>query len=80
MNNVEEAALTYTRRGMRVIPIPHKSKNPGILGWEKLRITVEGIPTHFIGGQQNVETRRGFAKEGAVLKVAQPSSATVLTE
>ena len=28
------AAEQYAKRGWSVIPIPHRSKNPGLRGWE----------------------------------------------
>ena len=33
MNNVFDAALAYARRGIRVMPITHKSKVPLLKAW-----------------------------------------------
>lgn len=49
-----EAATDYARRGLAVIPVPHRSKNPGYKGWEQTRFTVEELPAHFNGKPQNV--------------------------
>ncbi|RMF20523.1 MAG: hypothetical protein D6760_11380 [Deltaproteobacteria bacterium] len=51
---VRSAAERYARRGWSVIPIPHRSKNPGFKGWERLRLTEEQLDEHFNGRPQNV--------------------------
>jgi hypothetical protein len=48
------AAERYTKRGWSVIPIPHRSKNPGLKGWERMRLTAESLDYHFNGRPQNV--------------------------
>ena len=48
------AAERYAKRGWCVIPIPHRSKNPGFKGWERMRLTVESLDDHFNGRPQNV--------------------------
>jgi hypothetical protein len=45
------AAAVLIRRGVAVIPVPAGQKNPGRLGWEKLRITEEEIPDYWTNGQ-----------------------------
>jgi len=48
------AATEYTRRGWRVVPIPYRSKNPGIRGWQTLRIDESELRRHFNGRPQNI--------------------------
>jgi hypothetical protein len=48
------AAERYARRGWSVIPIPHRSKNPGFDGWQLLRLTTETLHDHFNGQPQNI--------------------------
>ena len=48
------AAERYARRGWSVIPVPHRSKNPGLDGWQRLRLTSETIRNHFNGQPQNI--------------------------
>jgi P4 family phage/plasmid primase-like protien len=38
------AAVDYTRRGFRVVPVPLRSKNPGKPGWEDLRLDEADLP------------------------------------
>jgi len=47
-------AQHYVARGISVVPIPHRSKNPGIDGWQKLRLTMEQLPQYFNCRPQNV--------------------------
>jgi hypothetical protein len=49
-----EAARAYQSRGWSVIPVPHRSKNPGFSGWEQTRLTAEDLPEHFNGQPQNI--------------------------
>ncbi|MGQ9532563.1 MAG: bifunctional DNA primase/polymerase [Desulfotomaculales bacterium] len=42
-----QAALAYTRRGWRVVPIPAGHKMPVVKGWQNLRLRAEEIPNHF---------------------------------
>jgi putative DNA primase/helicase len=51
---VLENARRYTRRGWSVIPVPHRSKNPGIDGWQQLRLAEGDLPAHFNGHPQNI--------------------------
>ena len=48
------AAERYARRGWSIIPVPHRSKNPGLDGWQRLRLTAETIQEHFNGQPQNI--------------------------
>ncbi|NOT02183.1 MAG: bifunctional DNA primase/polymerase [Phycisphaerales bacterium] len=47
-------AVSYSRRGWPVVPIPHQSKNPGFHAWEQLRLTEEDLPARFGDGPQNI--------------------------
>jgi putative DNA primase/helicase len=57
-------ALAYIARGWAPVPVPHRSKNPGFDGWQKLCITAETAPEHFNGGQQNIGVLLGAASGG----------------
>jgi len=46
-----DAAARYIERGLAVVPVPPRSKNPGRSGWERLRITLEEVPRYFDNGQ-----------------------------
>jgi hypothetical protein len=48
------AAEHYAQRGWSVIPIPHRSKNPGFEGWQLLRLTADTIHNHFNGQPRNI--------------------------
>ena len=48
------AAGRYAQRGWSVIPVPHRSKNPGFNGWEQLRLRDDTIGNHFNGQPQNI--------------------------
>jgi putative DNA primase/helicase len=49
-----ELAREYVARGWRVVPIPHRSKNPGFDGWQTLRLSVDELPSRFNGHPQNI--------------------------
>src|SRR5258708_554342 len=59
-------ALEHMARGICVIPVPHREKNPGILGWQDLRLTEEQLPLHFNGRPQNVSGLWGKPSNGIV--------------
>jgi putative DNA primase/helicase len=44
-----EVARGYLNRGWSIIPIPHRSKDPGKRGWQNLRITTDDAPQYFNG-------------------------------
>jgi hypothetical protein len=46
-----DAAARYIERGLTVIPVPPRSKNPNRAGWESLRIRPEEITRYFSNGQ-----------------------------
>lgn len=45
--NILHYARVYTRRGWRVVPIPHKEKAPHLKGWQQLRLDESDIPEYF---------------------------------
>jgi len=47
------ATHLYHARGWSVIPIPHRSKNPGYRGWEQTRLNADELPDRF-GEPKNV--------------------------
>lgn len=49
-----DSALAYVRRGWSVVPIPHRSKNPGFKGWQQLRLKEDDLATRFNGQPQNI--------------------------
>ena len=51
---VLNAAHIYCRHRWSVIPVPFKSKNPGINGWPHLRLSESDIPKYFRNGLQNI--------------------------
>ena len=51
---VLQAAIECGKRGWSVIPVPHRSKNPGIDGWQQLRICPETAAEYFNGQPQNI--------------------------
>ena len=44
-----EAAVAYTRRGWRVVPIPHRSKKITAKRWQQWRLDEDALPEHFSG-------------------------------
>src|SRR4051794_23956078 len=61
-----EAAKAYVRQGCSVIPVPDRSKNPGLPEWQKLRLTESDLPQHFNGRRQNLGLLLGEASGGLV--------------
>jgi len=45
------AACGYIKRGVMVIPVRKDEKDPGIPGWQDLRLTVEDVPRYWTNGQ-----------------------------
>ena len=56
---MHDVALEYTRRGWSVVPIPHRSKNPGFKGWQQVRLSESDIAEHFNGRPQNIGVLTG---------------------
>ena len=55
--NVLDAAVTYTRRGWRVVPIPYRSKKITTRGWQTWRLAEPELAGHF-HGPSNLEIGR----------------------
>lgn len=49
-----EHAKAYQRRGWQPIPIPHRSKNPNLPGWQNFETSEADLAKHFNGNPQNV--------------------------
>ena len=49
-----EIAIKYSRRGWSVVPIPSRSKNPGLRNWAQLRLKEENLPAHFGNEPRNI--------------------------
>ena len=49
--STRQAAVGYTRRGVRVVPVPAGKKGPITRGWESLRLEENDIPNHWTNGQ-----------------------------
>ncbi|UUO05332.1 phage/plasmid primase, P4 family [Blastopirellula sp. J2-11] len=47
-------AHEYVRRGWSVVPVPHRSKNPGFNDWQKLRIQENELDQYFKSDRQNI--------------------------
>ena len=63
---VVDVAISYCRRGWSVIPVPHRSKNPGFNGWERMRLKEDDLPAHFNGRPQNIGVLLGQPSGGLV--------------
>ncbi|MCZ6836985.1 MAG: bifunctional DNA primase/polymerase [Planctomycetota bacterium] len=61
-----DAARAYTDRGWRVLPIPHRSKNPGVVDWPNLRLDIEDLPPHFITEPLNIGVLLGEPSDGLI--------------
>ncbi|MDZ4687103.1 MAG: bifunctional DNA primase/polymerase, partial [Planctomycetaceae bacterium] len=57
--SARQAAQRYLQRGWSVIPVPHRSKNPGFKRWEQLRLTSDQLDQHFNGQPQNISVLLG---------------------
>src|SRR4051812_13380563 len=69
-----DAALTPTqrqaahllRRGWSLVPVPHRTKEPKLSEWQKLRLTERDITTYFDGQAQNIGALQGAPSDGRV--------------
>ena len=59
-----DVAKQYLKLGWQPIPIPHRSKNPNLSGWQKLRFTESELANHFNGKPQNIGVLLGEASNG----------------
>ena len=51
---LRSSAIDYMARGWSPIPVPWRSKDPGIKDWPKLRVTGENVGQYFNGARQNI--------------------------
>jgi len=73
MNNphgqtVLEDAQTYVARGWKVVPTPERTKDPVLLDWPNLDLSLEDLPTHFAvnGHRPNLGVILGKRSRGIV--------------
>ena len=59
-----DIAKDYLRRGWQPIPIPHRSKNPNLSGWQNLKLIESELPNHFNGKPQNIGVLLGTRSNG----------------
>ncbi|MBL8879294.1 MAG: bifunctional DNA primase/polymerase, partial [Phycisphaerales bacterium] len=52
--SVLDAATSYCSRGWSVLPVPYREKNPGLNGWQKLRLKGNDLTAHFNGKPGNI--------------------------
>jgi hypothetical protein len=59
-----DRALAYIGRGWNPVPIPYRSKNPGVDGWQHRIIDAETAPRYFNGGRINIGVQMGAHSNG----------------
>ena len=59
-----DIAKYYLHRGWQPIPIAHRSKNPKLSGWQKLKLIESDLLKHFNGKPQNIGILLGEASNG----------------
>ena len=59
MSATLEAAIAYTRLGVRVVPVPHARKGPTLDGWQTFRLAESDLPRYFNGAPQNIGALNG---------------------
>lgn len=59
-----DIATDYQRRGWQPIPIPHRSKNPNLSGWQNFETIEADLPNHFNGKPQNIGVHLGTKSKG----------------
>jgi hypothetical protein len=59
-----DTAKKYVSREWSVIPIPFRSKNPSLKGWQNLEISEAGLPNYFNGKPQNIGVLLGVKSNG----------------
>lgn len=65
MTTTLDAARMYVAFGYAPVPVPHRSKNPGFNGWQKLRLKDEELPGRF-PDDSNIGLILGEASGGLV--------------
>jgi hypothetical protein len=58
------ATLDYIARGWCPIPVPWRSKNPRLNGWQHLRVTGENVGEYFNGARMNIGVLLGEPSGG----------------
>ncbi len=61
-----ESAKAYLTRGWKPIPVPYRSKNPGLRNWAQLRLTEDTLADHFKGEPQNIGVLTGEPSGGLI--------------
>ncbi len=56
--NIQRAAIEEIRRGYSVVPVPPRQKGPTLPEWQKLRLSVEDVPSYF-GQEENLGRLNG---------------------
>lgn len=64
MSKILEAALNYQKRGWQPLPIPFRSKNPKLTGWQNFKTVEANLPDHFNGKLQNISVLLGSKSNG----------------
>ncbi|MDQ3648903.1 MAG: bifunctional DNA primase/polymerase [Acidobacteriota bacterium] len=66
VNSLLDVARSYLQRGWMPMPVPFRSKKPGLKGWQNLTFTEADLPQHFNGRPQNVGVLLGKASDNLV--------------
>ena len=60
-----DAARAYLNHGYQPVPVPPGQKGPILIGWQRLRLTVDELPAHF-NGRGNIGLLLGAPSAGLV--------------
>src|SRR5262245_41546145 len=60
------AARSYTLAGCVVVPVPHRSKRPRLPEWQRLRLGLDDLRSHFNGAPMNIGVLLGASSGGLV--------------
>ena len=64
MSKILEYAFNYLQRGWQPLPIPHRSKNPNLKGWQNLILSAPDLPQYFNDKPQNIGVLLGSKSNG----------------
>ncbi len=64
MSKILEYACDYLQRGWLPLPIPHRSKNPNLKGWQNLSLSAADLPRYFNGKPRNIGVLLGSKSNG----------------
>lgn len=67
--SASQAASYYIGLGFLPVPIPYRSKNPGLNDWEQLRIDATNVNTYFNGEAKNIGVLLGISSLGTLALV-----------